>query len=147
MTLSNKLKSNEIWLEGQEVSKTEYLLLYCIYGNTYGTPTNKNNFVLPDFRNRSIWSVSKSDSLGYEEGSIPNITGTTRHAYTNEDPSGSLYTIQKWKGESVPHIYKDAKGPGIRVGLDASLSSKLYKNNVDKNIPTSIRVRVKTRFI
>lgn len=44
ITLESVLNENEIWLEGAEVSKTDYQNLYTIYGDTYGVATDSNNF-------------------------------------------------------------------------------------------------------
>ena len=144
ITLNSKLEHNEIWLEGQELPKKKYVSLYKVYGDTYGTPTNPENFLVPNFINRSVWGAK---DFGYISGALPNITGNpgVRFRHANDSYSdqitGALRNVGSgggsWKGgsEGCDMLY-----------LNASWSSPLYKDNVNYVQPTSVAVRVKTRF-
>lgn len=70
-TFSNTLLQNEIWLEGQTVSRITYASLFNIYGTTYGAGDGSTTFVLPDCRNRVLWGGS---TFGYMDASFPNIS-------------------------------------------------------------------------
>lgn len=142
------LESNEIWLEGQEVSKIEFPLLYDVYGDTYGTPTNSNNFVLPNFKNRTLWG-SEDGTFGYIEAGLPNITGYSGNYFRTNTTNGSLAAsgcfqmfanrIAKDSPPSASSVYSKA------FSFDASLSNPIYGNS-DTVQPPSVKVRVKTRY-
>lgn len=74
MNMNATLPENCIWLEGSEVSKSNYRTLYSIYGDNYGTPTNPAYFVLPDFRNRYLCGVGSDLSQGYITAGLPTLT-------------------------------------------------------------------------
>lgn len=133
------LESNEIWLEGQEVSKIEFPLLYDVYGDTYGTPTDSNNFVLPNFKNRTLWG-SEDGTFGYIEAGLPNITGQIHDNEDGYEESGALYSSGSGRYSGHP------QNPGREyLNFDASRSNPIYGNS-DTVQPPSIKVRVKTRY-
>lgn len=57
----------EGWLmcDGAEVSKTTYAALYAVIADTYGTPVDGNNFVLPDLRGEFVRGL---DDMGTAQG-------------------------------------------------------------------------------
>lgn len=57
----------EGWLmcDGAEVSKTTYAALYAVIADTYGTPVDSNNFVLPDLRGEFVRGL---DDMGTAQG-------------------------------------------------------------------------------
>ena len=136
------LESNEIWLEGQEVSKTEFPLLYDVYGDTYGTPTNSNNFVLPNFKNRTLWG-SEDGTFGYIEAGLPNITGgiNIRDGQPNS-MSGAFKDSYATSGRG----YWDRGDGQTNIRFNASKSNPIYSDDVTTVQPPSVKVRVKTRF-
>ena len=79
-TLSNDLKKNEIWLEGQEVEIKKYKKLYKVYGTTYGG-NGSTTFGLPNFKNRTIWG--SEGSWGYLAAGLPNITVDSNGEHTH----------------------------------------------------------------
>ncbi|MCD7779759.1 MAG: tail fiber protein [Candidatus Gastranaerophilales bacterium] len=140
ISLTGKLNENEIWLEGAEVSKSAYPLLYLIYGDTYGTPEDENNFVLPDFRNRVIQG---SDEFGYLEAGLPNLYGTHRSVYYS-DNIGAI-GVFSWKSSTTSaQNLNDLVTAGVIV-FDASSYNSIYGNSSTVQ-PPSIKVRVKTRY-
>lgn len=144
ITLSNNLLPNEIWLEGQAVSRTLYSNLFNIYGTTYGKGDGANTFNLPDFRNRAIWG---SNSFGYLNAGLPNITGTTATSNDlNNYPhvfTGAFYWAYN---DTSARCANDQDGRSVaRIGFNAQNSNPIYgaSNTVQ---PPAIKVRVKTRF-
>ena len=137
------LESNEIWLEGQEVSKIEFPLLYDVYGDTYGTPTDSNNFVLPNFKNRTLWG-SEDGTFGYIEAGLPNITGwVSGRIGFNYNRSGA-FTVNGWQG-SGRHQSGNQTWQHT-LNFNASNSNPIYSDDVTTVQPPSVKVRVKTRF-
>ena len=134
ITLSNTLGENEIWLEGAEVSRETYAVLFEIYGTTYGEGDGETTFNLPDFRNRTIWGA---EDFGYIEAGLPNITGGIR---TFGYIQGAFYET-----DIVPG-YANAQHSNTSVSkFDASRSSSIYGNSSTVQ-PPSVKVRVKTRY-
>ena len=139
------LNSNEIWLEGAEVSKAAYAELYAVYGDTYGEPEDENNFLLPDFRNRSIWGSSDA-TFGYQSAALPNIKNTS-DIYrllggNNETRNQPLSSVVE------AHANVDATNSGWeyrKLSFDASIASPIYQDGATV-IPPSLKVRFKTRY-
>lgn len=134
-TFSNTLLSNEIWLEGQEVSRTTYTNLFAIYSTTYGEGDGTNTFNLPDCRNRVMWGAS---SFGYITAGLPNITGT----FTNTDDkyaTGAFYATNETFGQD------DGRNSQYIYAFDASRSNPIYGSSSTVQ-PPAIKCRVKTRY-
>lgn len=138
-TFSNTLLQNEIWLEGQTVSRMTYASLFNIYGTTYGAGDGSTTFVLPDCRNRVLWG---SSTFGYMDASFPNISlpfNGWSISGMNPGPSTPV----------TPGTLIAGSGRGeIKETLE-SLSS--VNNSRVLNIsgtfnPPAIRCRVKTRW-
>ena len=138
-TFSNTLLSNEIWLEGQTVSRTTYSKLFEIYGTTYGAGDGSTTFVLPDCRNRVLWGAS---SFGYISAGLPDITGTIVLSEESDgNPTGCFYTIR-----TVADGVDGKNGRFRTTGFAASRSNAIYGNSTTVQ-PPAIKCRVKTRFI
>ena len=135
-TLSNTLYDNEIWLEGAEVSKTTYAKLYSIYGDTYGTPDDDNNFVLPNFKNRVIQGIGSDTVFGYIEAGLPNHTHSlTLNGQGGNDVSTGLGAC--WGG--------DTSYAGTHTATTTGASNAIYGGS-DTVQPPAIKVRFKTRY-
>lgn len=80
------LPSNCVWLEGAEVSRTDYNNLFAIYGTTYGAGDGSTTFKLPDFRNRYICGIDNDLAFGYVSAGLPNLglatTSNGAHTHT-----------------------------------------------------------------
>ena len=136
------LNSNEIWLEGAEVSKAAYAELYAVYGDTYGEASSPDNFVLPDFRNRSIWGSSDA-TFGYQSAALPNITGSIGPRPLLDQSathSGALISTRSsgFGGGNRNFV-------GYRFSFNASKSSSIYQDGATV-VPPSLKIRVKTRY-
>jgi microcystin-dependent protein len=100
------------WLlcNGSEVSKNTYNALYSVIGDTYGTPTNSNNFVLPDLRLKFPLGKSNSNSLG-SSGGNETITLTTNQlpSHTHTGTTGADGVHNHTASDSGhTHAYDDA---------------------------------------
>lgn len=142
-TFSNTLLINEIWLEGQEVSRTTYANLFTIYGTTYGTGNGTTTFNLPDCRNRVLWGAT---SFGYIDAGLPNIYGQ----WSNEK-NGIAGLSQTATGPFSAQAAGDegagsgASGRKTLWTFDASKASSIYGNSPTVQ-PPAIKCRVKTRY-
>lgn len=142
-TLSNTLLSNEIWLEGQEVSRTNYANLFAIYGTTYGAGDDSTTFNLPDFRNRVIWGAT---SFGYINAGLPNITGNLSHVdggyIDGQISADGVFTItNSWRqhGRGTNDSWHS------NINFNAARASGIYGNSSTVQ-PPAIKCRVKTRY-
>lgn len=135
------LGNNEIWLEGATVSRTTYAELFAFYGTTYGEGDGSTTFELPDFRNRTLWG---SDTFGYIEAGLPNITGWFRLCGTEKIAITSGAFVA---GSVNEGMYGQGHENGLnpRVDFDASRANPIY-GNTDTVQPPAIQVRVKTRY-
>ena len=145
---SEKLEADEIWLEGAEVSKTAYAELYSVYGDAYGTPANPDNFLLPDYRNRTIWGTPDLSS-GYVSAGLPNITGRLRgytYLQTGAEAQGA-FNVTAWSGNKFG-LSQSGSGSGYDClyNFSAFGSNEIYSNDINTVRPPSIKVRVKTRY-
>lgn len=145
ITLSNILEDNEIWLEGATVSRTTYAELFKIYGTTYGTGDGSTTFVLPNFKNRTIWGYNE---FGYIEAGLPNITGHTSDAIYGKNWQ---HSFGAFKDSVKVGDYWDSnagssyQGDRYKIYFDASDSNPIYGNSATVQ-PPAIKVRVKTRY-
>ena len=153
ISLTGTLKENEIWLEGAEVSKTDYNLLYEIYQDIYGTPTDINNFVLPDFRGRTFWG-SEDGTFGLLSAGLPNITGYVQGSPGYMDGWLSKFHVyvdgcfnQSYLAQCTYQATNAATFNSVLkyLNFDASDSNSIYGNSDTVQTP-SIKVRVKTRY-
>ena len=139
-TFSNTLLANEIWLEGQTVSRTIYKNLFAIYGETYGAGDGSTTFKLPDCRNRVLWG---SETFGYIDAGLPNITGSINYVPSEGtiNANGAFNAVNAG-GDGVD----GTKGRFWNISFDASRSSAVYKNSIKTVQPPAIGCRIKTRF-
>lgn len=142
-TFSNTLLSNEIWLEGQEVSRTNYAKLFAIYGTTYGAGNGSTTFNLPDCKNRVLWG---STSFGYINAGLPNFIAGPFISQPSTDGAlfGAAYQINGPSGN------RQFPGNGrtfhtIASGINASRISGIFGNSSTVQ-PPAIKCRVKTRY-
>lgn len=84
------LPSNCIWLEGAEVSRTDYNNLFAIYGTIYGAGDGSTTFKLPDFRNRYICGVDNNLAFGYVSAGLPNLGLATTSAGAHTHTRGTM---------------------------------------------------------
>ena len=153
-TFSNTLLANEIWLEGQEVSRTTYSKLFAIYGTTYGTGNGSTTFNLPDCRNRVLWGTDNS-GFGYIEAGVPDH----QHRLAGNQGEGGAHITSypnnaiKFTGVSGVTDYKYTltaytAGTEPTLGLtgNAGATNQIYGKGKTVQ-PPAIKCRVKTRFI
>lgn len=142
-TFSNTLLSNEIWLEGQEVSRSTYANLFAIYGTTYGEGNGTSTFNLPDCRNRVLWGAS---SLGYIEAGLPNIVAGPVLASRLADGTSIGVTVTRSGDSGYAKFPNNGRAYSTQgVMINASLSSGIYGNSPTVQ-PPGIKCRVKTRY-
>lgn len=143
-SLDGILPSKCIWLEGAEVSRETYSILFEKYGTKFGVGDGSTTFNLPDFTNRTLWG---SDESGYIEAGMPNITGS----FLNNDyssASGAHYNLNSW---SVPASSGIAGHPGSHagtyytIGFDASKSNAIFGKS-DTVQPPGVKARFYTRY-
>lgn len=147
-SLTNSLKSNEIWLEGAVVSRITYAKLFEVYGTTYGAGDGSATFGLPDLRNRVLWG-SADASRGYIQAGLPNITGYFEGVASYEDHnggSGALFYTKSGYSTTLGHANLQYLHTWANVNIDASRSSSIYGASTTVQ-PPAIKVRYKTRFI
>lgn len=138
--LTDELNSDEVRLEGAEVSRDTYAGLFAIYGTTYGAGNGSTTFNLPDFRNRVIWGA---DSFGYIEAGLPNINGGINNSVTyGGGPYGAFSETASysWKKAGTSETLQHRM-----VTFDASKSNSIYGNS-DTVQPPAVKVRVVTRY-
>ena len=144
-SLSSTIPSNCIALEGQEVSKTTYSQLFAIYGTTYGTPTDKSKFTLPDFRGRVPWGT-EDGTFGTLAAGLPNVAANTTNIFrtygAGEIASQAIYTIA---GPALGFGAGEEGEPSSYVAIDLSKSNSTYGNS-DTVRPPSVKVRWYTRY-
>lgn len=95
--------SGWLFCDGREVAVADYPLLYAVIGNTYGTPSDSDHFLLPDLNNRFPVGAGAAYALNDKGGSeyiqehshsftqptvdggggTNNITGGSHHHATN----------------------------------------------------------------
>jgi hypothetical protein len=137
--LDDTIFEDEIRLEGAEVSRTTYSVLFEKYGVLYGAGDGTTTFKLPDFRNRTLWGA---DSFGYISAGLPNITGYL-DVFTSNGVQQNGALSKNISSERNP-------GGGNELGwgtiqFDASRSSSVYGNSTTVQ-PPAINVRVVTRY-
>ena len=145
-TLSSNINNYEIWLEGAEVSRITYKKLFEIYGTTYGEGNGTTTFNLPDFRGRVVQGKNNSDSFGYIEAGLPDISGTFGQITSGRNnyptASGAISVSEQYEGSQNG-------GSGRMYMADfvfnASASNLIYGNSTTVQ-PPAVKVRFKTRW-
>ena len=140
--LDDTIFSDEIRLEGAEVSRATYSDLFAIYGITYGGGDGITTFNLPDFRSRTLWGAENS---GYLEAGLPNILGM---CYVDGADSesfrmlGAFYNYTPFNAPGKSHNSNQSIGS---IGFDASMYCEIYGASETVQ-PPSVKVRVVTRY-
>jgi len=85
------------WLfcDGSEVNKTTYSRLFATIANLYGTPSNSNNFVLPNLADRIPVGKTNSTSVGNSGGSSSvtlSVAQLPSHTHTGTSASSGTHT-------------------------------------------------------
>lgn len=127
--------------DGSEISKSEYPNLFSVIGNTYGTPVNSSNFILPNLQQRIPLGKSNSNNLG-DNGGNSNITLSTNqlpsHNHTGTTNIAGLHTHTATDlGHN--HLYNDAYFAENRSGgqnVYGTSSSTDYDNDYIYRTPT-----------
>lgn len=99
----------EGWLmcDGAEVSKTTYAALYAVIADTYGTPVDSNNFVLPDLRGEFVRGL---DDMGTAQGARGVDSGRALGSAQNQATSAPNTNFTGITGEDGIHdhfIFRD----------------------------------------
>ena len=138
--LSDELNSDEIRLEGAEVSRDTYASLFAIYGTTYGAGNGSTTFNLPDFRNRAVWGA---EDFGYIEAELPNIkaTFTARSDFNTQGSVTGAVSTTRWSSG-----HEGGASGGTQYNFNASKSNPIYKDDCNTVQPPAIKVRVVTRY-
>lgn len=139
ITLSNTLPANCVWLEGAEVSRTDYDKLFEVYGIKYGAGDGHTTFNLPDFRNRSLWGSSELGTNGYVTGTLPNHYHIF-HLVSRRGKDGSVGG-PAWSSGDRQTSEADSPASGYMTFPQGSTTSQ--GNDVR---PPSVLVRFYTRF-
>lgn len=105
--------------DGSEVSKTQYAALYAVIGDTYGTPVDSNNFVLPDLRGEFLRGL---DDMGTAAGARgKDVDGTARtvgqeQSHASEALSGT-FEVKKNAGSfqvrDASGVFTKDNGPTV----------------------------------
>lgn len=119
MNFNATLPDNCIWLEGAEVSRTDYNNLFAIYGTSYGAGNGSTTFKLPDFRNRYLYGVGSDLAQGYVSAGLPNLGLSTTSAGAHTHTRGSM-NITGWADftdvTGDPTIIQSTSGVFYREG-------------------------------
>jgi len=80
------------WLrcDGSEISKAQYPRLFASVGGTYGTPSNANNFLLPDLRGRTL--IGTGDGPGLTNRVLAATGGAETVALTADEMPAHTHT-------------------------------------------------------
>lgn len=136
-SLNNSKLANEIFLEGQTVSRTTYAKLFAIFGTTYGAGDGSTTFVLPNFKDRVIWGASSAN--GYLATAYPTVTVSPTSWGTTGSYPGTITAGRLVVGSGVPESKETLESLKAAANTrTASVSGNLR--------PPAIKVRVKTRW-
>lgn len=98
--------------DGSAVSRTTYAGLFAIIGTTYGNGNGSTTFNLPDLRQKMVFGVSSSNSLGTSGGS-QSATLTT-----NELPAHTHTGTATSAGAHSHSISDPGHSHGVGIGKD-----------------------------
>lgn len=141
LELCNTLNENEIWLEGATVSRETYAELFEIYGTDYGEVEDETLFVLPDFRDKTIWGGS---DFGYIKAGLPNITGTL-NTVCNQFSSGDGCFKDMRNSAYNWNVGNNRQTQYNTTYFNATNSNSIYGASTTVQ-PPAIKIRVKTRY-
>jgi len=133
--------SGWVLCDGSELSKTEYPKLFSVIGNTYGTPANSGNFVLPDLQQRMPLGKSNSNSLGDTSGNSTITLSTNQlpsHNHTGTISSAGSHTHTATDA-GHNHSYDDAYFAEYRNG-----QTNVFGTSADTDYDNDYRYRTPT---
>ena len=139
--LDNTLFDDEVRLEGGKVRRSDYPNLVRIYGNTYapaGATDTGTYLYLPNFLNRVIQG---SNSFGYIEAGLPNITGE----FGVDDRMLNHLTGAFYRGSGTYATASSGTESTNPIAFSASRSNSIYGRSTTVQ-PPAIRVRVVARY-
>lgn len=146
-SLTGKLLKNEVYLEGQIVSRTQYTNLFNAYGTTYGAGDGVSTFQLPDMRNKVLWGID-NNNFGYLPESLPNITGSIKFSgidpATNKGSATGAFTKSNSSGAGNGHDYPKGSST-VTFDFNANRVNPIYQDGANVR-PNAIKVRWKTRW-
>lgn len=129
------------WLfcDGSSVSRTDYVDLYSVIGDTYGNGDGSTTFNLPNLVDKFIEGSATAGTV--KAAGLPNITGDSVSSYSVWNSSategenlgnGSLkLTVSSNKWNSGTGGTRNTTG----MEFDASLSSSIYGNSTTVQPP------------
>lgn len=134
--------------QGQSVSRSTYANLFAAIGTTYGN-NDSSTFKLPDLRGvfprgydagRGLDSGRKLGS--YQDSGSPNISGIWGAAITWCINDFSSQTAPFYRGAAGNRVSMGGGGATdtVKIGLDASKSSSVYKNGLSEVRPKNLAV-------
>jgi len=133
------------WLlcDGTEVSKFTYPNLFSVISNTYGTPINPDNFVLPNLCEKVAIGKSSLNNLGDMSGnSSINLTVSQlpSHTHTGTTDSNGVHSHTATDSGHV-HSYNDAyfaENRGGGTNIYGTSSSTDYDNDYVYRTPQPV---------
>lgn len=125
---------------GAAVSRTTYANLFAIIGTAFGDGDGSTTFNLPDFRDKTFWGAN-GNLMAVLEAGLPNISGSIQIGALSGGASGAISRITS----SIARAGTD-KTDSTGFNIDASRSSKIYKNGLDTVQPPAIAVNVFIKY-
>ena len=129
------------WLlcDGSELLIADYPDLYACIGDLYGTASDADHFVLPDYRGRSPFGADGNNIVGTKsDGALPNIKGTFGTVMTASG-NGAVFSGAFKKGTAGQSWAYNTGNAFSNVDFDASTGSAVYKNSQTTVVPASVR--------
>lgn len=87
---SSEIPNGWLICDGSEVSRAQYGRLFAKIGNTYGSPGNSANFVLPDLRGRTL--IGTGDGPGLTNRVLAATGGEETHTLTSAEMPAHTHT-------------------------------------------------------
>ena len=88
----NTLPKGYLLCDGSKVSRTTYKKLFDVIGTTYGAGDGKTTFTLPNLIDRFLEGSSAAGK--YVSAGLPNIIGTTKVAYGENNKTTNVGALQ-----------------------------------------------------
>lgn len=136
---TENIPSNTLVCDGRQVSKSSYSSLYKVIGDTYGTPTDTEHFVLPNLTNKFIEGTNDTNDTGEElSAGIPNISGMLGTIMCNntDDVTGPFDKHEHGRYYTRYGNIDSYK----RISFNANKVSKVYGNSNTVQ-PPAIKMR------
>lgn len=107
----NALPAGYLLCDGSKVSRTTYKKLFNVIGTTYGAGDGTTTFTLPNLIDRFLEGSSAAGK--YREAGLPNIKGTTKVAYGENNKTTNV-------GALTTNIYTSGFANGRQDGGSGS---------------------------